>query len=98
MSATEIIREGLKNGDSYEVINKKLAENGCTFKLVERENIGWTEQEMKEGFIPAATEAKDVVHLADLMKRDEKLAGTDVDMLCKEGHYRITRDENGYAI
>lgn len=98
MSATEIIREGLKNGDSYEVINKKLAENGAAFKLVKRENTGWTEQEMKEGFIPATGEVPDAVHLADLMMQNKEYAGKDVDQWCAEGHYRVSYDTDGRAI
>lgn len=96
MGITEIIRNGLANGDSYEVINKALADAGFNLKLVARDVSGWTEQEMKEGFNDGEP-AKDVIHLADLMKRDVKMASTDIDMLCAEGHYRITRDENGYA-
>ena len=48
MSMAEIIRQGLANGDSYAVINKCLADAGFNLKLVPRENVGWTEQEMKE--------------------------------------------------
>lgn len=97
MGITEIIRKGFANGDSYEVINKALADAGFNLKLVARDVSGWTEQEMKEGFNEGEP-AKDAVHLADLMKRDVKMANTDIDMLCVEGHYRITRDENGYAV
>ena len=42
--------------------------------------------------------AKDVVTLADLMKRDISMAGQEQVMWCKEGQYKITWDENGYAI
>lgn len=97
MGITEIIRTGFANGDSYEVINKALADAGFNLKLVARDVHGWTEQEMKEGFNEAEP-AKDVLHLADLMKRDAEMANTDIDMLCAEGHYRIARDENGYAV
>lgn len=97
MGITEIIRKGFANGDSYEVINKALADAGFNLKLVARDVSGWTEQEMKEGFNEGEP-AKDVIHLADLMKRDVKMANTDIDMLCVEGRYRITRDANGYAV
>lgn len=97
MSMTEIIRQGLANGDSYAVINKRLADAGFNLKLVPRENTGWTEQEMKEGF-KEGEPAKDVVTLADLMKRDVSMAGQEKVMWCKEGQYKITWDENGYAI
>lgn len=98
MSMTEIIRQGLANGDSYAVINKRLADAGFNLKLVPRENTGWTEQEMKEGFIPANSATPDAGHLADLMKPDVAMAGQEKTMWCKEGQYKITWDENGYAI
>ena len=96
MGITEIIRQGFANGDSYEVINKALADAGFNLKLVPRENMGWTEQEMKEGFkegepgvvFPA---------LADMMKRNMKMAGMEEEIWCKEGKYKITWNEDGYA-
>lgn len=96
MGITEIIRQGLAHGDSYEVINKALADAGFNLKLVPRENTGWTEQEMKEGFkegepgvvFPA---------LADMMKRNMKMAGMEEEIWCKEGKYKITWNEDGYA-
>lgn len=96
MSMAEIIRQGIANGDSYEVINKALADAGFNLKLVPRENTGWTEQEMKEGFkegepgvvFPA---------LADMMKRNMKMAGMEEEIWCKEGKYKITWNEDGYA-
>ncbi len=97
MGITEIIRQGFANGDSYEVINKALADAGFNLKLVPRENGGWTEQEVKEGF-NEGEHAKDVVRLADLMKRNSSMAGQEKAMCCREGKYMITWDENGYAI
>ena len=97
MGITEIIRQGFANGDSYAVINKRLANGGFNLKLVPRENTGWTEQEMKEGFKEVET-AKDVITLADLMKRNVSMAGQEKVMWCKEGQYKITWDEKGYAI
>ncbi len=96
MGITKIITEGLARGDSYEVINKALADAGFNLKLVPRENTGWTEQEMKEGFkegepgvvFPA---------LADMMKRNMKMAGMEEEIWCKEGKYKITWNEDGYA-
>lgn len=97
MSITEIIRRGFANGDSYAVINKALADAGFNLKLTPRENTGWTEQEMKDGF-NAGESAIVPTTLANLMKRDVSMAGREIDMLCKEGKYKITWDENGYAI
>ena len=97
MSMTEIIRQGIANGDSYAVINKRLADAGFNLKLVPRENTGWTEDEMKEGFKEGES-ANVPTTLADLMKRDISMAGQEQVMWCKEGQYKITWDENGYAI
>lgn len=96
MGITEIIRQGFANGDSYEVINKRLADGGFNLKLVPRENTGWTEQEMKEGF----KEGEPGVvfpYLADMMKRNIKMAGMEEEIWCKEGKYKITWNEDGYA-
>lgn len=97
MGITEIIRQGLAHGDSYEVINKALADAGFNLRLVPRENTDWTEQEVKEGF-KEGEPANVPTTLADLMKRDISMAGQELDMWCKEGKYKITWDENGYAI
>lgn len=97
MGITEIIRNGFANGDSYEVINKALADAGFNIKLVARDFHGWTEKEMKEGFNEGEP-AKDAVHLADLMKRHSSLAGTKHTFWCAEGQYEVTYNENGYAV
>ena len=96
MGITEIIRKGFANGDSYEVINKALADAGFNLKLVARDVSGWTEQEMKEGF-NAGEPAKDAVHLHDLMRVHKELAGKEMELLCAEGKYRVTYNEIGYA-
>lgn len=96
MGITEIIRQGFANGDSYEVINKHLADGGFNLRLVPRENTGWADLEVKEGFkegepgvvFPA---------LADMMKRNMKMAGMEEEIWCKEGKYKITWNEDGYA-
>ena len=36
--------------------------------------------------------------LANLMERNVSMAGQEKIMSCKEGKYKITWDENGYAI
>lgn len=97
MGITEIIRQGFAHGDSYEVINKALADAGFNLKLIPRENAGWTEQEMKEGFKEGVS-ASVPTTLADLMKPNVTMAGQEKVMWCKEGQYKITWDENGYAI
>lgn len=95
MGVTEIIRKGFANGDSYEVINKALADGGFNLKLVPRD-IGWTDKEMYEGFNEGEP-AKDVVRLADLMKPRKEYAGKDVYQWCAGGQYRVSYDANGYA-
>jgi len=97
MSIAEIIRQGLAHGESYELINQRLAAAGCEFRLSTTEKTGWTEAEMTEGF-KEGEPAKDVVRLADLMKKHEEYAGKTVELWCKEGKYSVTYNENGYAV
>nr|DAI83081.1 MAG TPA: hypothetical protein [Caudoviricetes sp.] len=92
-----IINEGKKNGESIEVINTKLKEAGATFHLNPDGGVaGWTEDEMREGFIPAETEPEDVKHLHDYMKFNPAKANTEEEVWVPEGHYRITFDEGGH--
>ena len=59
----EIITEGKKNGKTIEEINEALKEAGATFHLNPDGGVsGWTEQEMKEGFIPAEDDGKDGIY------------------------------------
>lgn len=56
----EIINEGKKNGKTIAEINAELKAAGATFHLNPDGSVaGWTEQEMKEGFIPAEDDGKD---------------------------------------
>ncbi len=96
--ASEIIQHGLAHGESYDIINDRLKLAGVDFHLEKSRPQGWTEQEMKEGFIPATEEAKPVLTLSDLMGRNVKLAGKTVDFWCKEGHYEVTYNESGCAV
>lgn len=64
MILTDIIKEGLEKGESFALINQKLADNGANFRLVHRDKIedpkdpnaiveggqSWTNAEMAEGF------------------------------------------------
>lgn len=94
----EIINEGCKAGKTIEAINKELKEAGANFHLNPDGGIaGWTEDEMREGFIPAETEPADVRHLHDYMRRDPAKANTEEEVWAPEGHYRITFDEDGHA-
>ena len=92
-----IINEGKKNGESIEVINTKLKDAGANFHLNPDGGVAnWTEQEMKEGFIPAETEPEDVRHLHDYMRYDVTKAGQTVRVETPEGTYDITWDEGGH--
>lgn len=59
----EIINEGKATGKSIEEINAELKAAGATFHLNPDGGVaGWTEQEMKEGFIPAEDDGKDGIY------------------------------------
>lgn len=59
----EIINEGKATGKTIEAINKELKEAGANFHLNPDGGIaGWTEQEMKEGFIPGEDDGKDALY------------------------------------
>lgn len=60
---TKIINEGCKSGKTIEAINKELKEAGANFHLnPDGGAVGWTEQEMKDGFIPAEDDSKDGIY------------------------------------
>lgn len=59
----EIITEGKATGKSIEEINEALKAAGANFHLNPDGGVaGWTEQEMKEGFIPAEDDGKDGIY------------------------------------
>lgn len=43
-------------------------------------------------------ERKPILTLADLMNRNEKLAGQTVNFWCKEGNYDVEYNAAGYAV
>lgn len=56
----EIINECKAAGKSIEEVNAELKAAGANFPLTPDGYVaGWTEQEMKEGFIPAEDDGKD---------------------------------------
>ncbi len=58
-----IINEGKATGKPIEAINADLKEAGANFHLNPDGGVaGWTEQEMREGFIPAADDGKDGIY------------------------------------
>lgn len=93
----EIINEGKKNGKSIEEINDALEAAGANFFIDPNvRTAGWTEDEMREGFIPAETEPADVRHLHDYMRYDVTKANQTVRVETPEGTYDITWDEGGH--
>lgn len=95
-----IINEGKKNGKKLSEINAELKAAGATFHLdytmtPDGPQIGWSEKEMAEGFMPAENEPEDVKHLHDYMRRNPGKANTEEEVWVPEGHYRITFDEDG---
>ena len=92
-----IINEGKKNGKTIEAINAELKAAGANFHLNPDGGVaGWTEQEMKEGFIPAEKEPEDVKHLHDYMRFNPAKANTEEEIWVPEGHYRIPFDGDGH--
>ena len=56
----DIINEAKKDGKTIEEINKLLKEAGANFNLNPDGGVaGWTEDEMREGFVPAEDDRKD---------------------------------------
>ena len=92
----EIINEGKKNGNAIETINKELKAAGANFHLnADGAVAGWTEQEMKEGFIPGAP-AQDAQRELD-MGRKMEFAGTKQIQWIPGGKFEVEYDANGYA-
>ena len=93
----EIINEGKKQGAPVEAINAELKAAGANFHLNPDGGVaGWTEDEMREGFIPAKEEPADVRHLHDFMKYDTEKAGETLRIQCAEGVYDVTWDVYGH--
>ena len=93
----EIINEGKAAGKSIEAINAELEAAGANFYLNPDGGVaGWTEQEMKEGFIPAEEEPFDVKHMYDYFSYNPANAGQTIRVTAPEGTYDITWDEDGH--
>lgn len=95
----DIINEGKKNGKAVETINAELQEAGANFHLNPDGGVAnWTEQEMKEGFIPVEKEPADVRHLHDYMRYMPEMAGKTIHIQVPEGTYDVTWDEGGRPV
>lgn len=98
-----IINEGKKNGKKLSEINAELKAAGATFHLdytmcEDGPVTGWTEQEMKEGFIPAENEPEKPKKLHEYMKFDKSKAGTEETVTTATGKFTITWDEMGHPV
>ena len=95
----EIINEGCKSGKTVAEINKELKAAGANFHLNSDGGVAnWTEDEMREGFIPAETEPEDVKHLRDIMRYKPELAGQTMTVTVAEGRYEVTYNANGNPV
>lgn len=97
MKFDEIIKNGLDAGKSYDEINAELKDAGATFHLeAEKAGKGWTEEEMREGFIPADEPAKPVQKKVDMSRRPE-FAGTTQEQVVLGITWKVAYDIDGYA-
>lgn len=95
----DIINEGCKAGKTVEEINQELKAAGANFHLdADGKVAGWTEQEMKEGFIPTEEEPADVKHMYDYFNYNPANAGQTIRVTAPEGTYDITWDEGGRPV
>lgn len=93
----EIISEGKKNGKSIEEINDALEAAGANFFIdPDVRTAGWTEDEMREGFVPAETEPENAKRLHDVMRYDTEKAGETLRIQCADGVYDVTWDIYGH--
>ena len=59
----EIINDGYKSGKTTEAINAELKEAGANFHLDSDSGVaGWTEDEMRKGFIQTEDDSKDALY------------------------------------
>ena len=94
----EIINEGCKSGKTIAAINAKLKAAGANFHLNPDGGVaGWTEDEMREGFIPSEKEPEDAQRTVD-MRRREDLAGAKQIQWIPGGKFEVEYDELGYAV
>ena len=94
----DIINEGKATGKTIEAINAELKEAGANFHLNPDGGVAnWTEDEMREGFIPAEKEPEILPQMLDTRRRED-LAGTVQIQRIVGATYEVTYDEDGYFI
>lgn len=92
-----IINEGKATGKTIEAINAELKEAGANFHLNPDGGVaGWTEDEMREGFIPAEKDPEALPQTLDTRRRED-LAGTVQIQWIPGGKFEVEYDELGYA-
>ena len=93
-----IINDGKKQGAPVEAINAELKETGANFHLNPDGGVaGWTEDEMRDGFIPAEKDPEALPQTLDTRRRED-LAGTVQIQRIVGATYEVTYDEDGYFI
>ena len=98
MNVSDVIKDGLASGKTIYEINKELKENGCGFHLEMNDKIGWTEQEMKDGFVKSNEPEKPVVHLYDKLRLNKGMAGKSAIYTFAEGKYELYWNEEGNPV
>lgn len=94
----EIINEGCKTGKTVAEINEELKAAGANFHLNPDGGVAnWTEDEMREGFIPAETEPEVLPQMLDTRRRED-LAGTVQTQKIIGATYKVFYDEDGYFV
>lgn len=96
-NATEILLKYGNGEISLEAANKALDEMGAGYHLEpSKATDGWTEAEMKEGFLPGEKK-EDLPDMID-GKRRKDLAGQTVIQRIKGATYAVSYDEDGYFV
>ncbi len=93
----DIIRKGMEDGKIYEQINAELKVAGSNVRLVEGKEGGWTEQEMKEGFVASEGKNNPVQRSLDMSRKIE-FANTVQTQYVSGNKYEIHYNQDGYAV
>lgn len=96
MDINAIIEAYKKHQITADEANKALADAGSNIRFNPDNAKGWTEEQMKNGFLPGDP-AIEFPERPDMSRREE-LAGMTVVQRTKGGIYDVTYDEMGYAV
>lgn len=94
-TADDIIHAWEKLIITTEEANKKLEEIGSNVRLEEPTETGWTEEEMKEGFLPG--EPGEPVQRELDMSRRMDMAGKTAFQKVNGKIYKVFYNEDGYC-